>query len=211
MLREKVILIGGGGHANSVIDSIISENKYEIYGIIDNNLEVGFDINGVKVLGCDDKLENIYRIGVEKAFISIGSIGNTRIRENLARKLEKIGFKFINVIDKTAIISDNVDLGEGIFIGKGVIINTGCIIMNHAIINTGVIIDHDCIISEFVHLSPRTTLAGNVFIGKTTHIGIASTVIQGIKIGENSIIGAGSIILSNIKDNSRKFGIVHEK
>jgi FlaA1/EpsC-like NDP-sugar epimerase len=35
MKKEKIILIGGGGHAHSVIDVIEQENKYEIVGIID--------------------------------------------------------------------------------------------------------------------------------------------------------------------------------
>ena len=34
-MKEKIVLIGGGGHCHSVIDVIEQENKYEIIGIID--------------------------------------------------------------------------------------------------------------------------------------------------------------------------------
>ncbi|MEK6658639.1 MAG: acetyltransferase, partial [Campylobacterota bacterium] len=33
MSREKIILIGGGGHCKSVIDVIEMQNRYEIMGI----------------------------------------------------------------------------------------------------------------------------------------------------------------------------------
>ncbi|MGJ0312293.1 hypothetical protein [Aliarcobacter cryaerophilus] len=34
-MKEKIVLIGGGGHCHSVIDVIEQTNKYEIIGIVD--------------------------------------------------------------------------------------------------------------------------------------------------------------------------------
>ncbi len=34
-MKEKIVLIGGGGHCRSAIDVIELTNKYEIIGIVD--------------------------------------------------------------------------------------------------------------------------------------------------------------------------------
>ncbi len=41
MSKERIILIGGGGHCRSVIDVIELSNKFEILGIIDREENLG--------------------------------------------------------------------------------------------------------------------------------------------------------------------------
>ncbi|MGJ0342804.1 acetyltransferase, partial [Aliarcobacter cryaerophilus] len=40
-MKEKIVLIGGGGHCHSVIDVIEQTNKYEIIGIVDTKENIG--------------------------------------------------------------------------------------------------------------------------------------------------------------------------
>lgn len=202
---NKIVLIGGGGHCSSIIDSVNKMN-FEIVGILDKKTKVGSFLNGIEIIGEDELLSSLYNTGVKYAFISTGSIGNKLTRQNLYETVKKIGFKLPNIIDKSSIISSNVEMGEGNFIGKGVIVNTNTIIRNMCILNTGVIIDHDCRIGNFVHLAPGTTLSGNVEIMNNTHIGTNSTIIQGLCIGSNSLIGAGSVITKNIPCDVKAYG-----
>lgn len=211
MKKEKIIIIGAGGHAGSVIDSLSDNDKYEIYGVIDNNLKPGTYFNEVKVLGNDAFLNNIIAEGINKCFVAVGNVGDISVRKRLVQNMSNLGFEFINVVDKTAIISKTTKIGKNVFIGKGVIINTNCEIDNHAIINTGSVIDHDCKIGEFSHLSPRSVLAGNVVIGYGVHIGIGTTIIQGVIVGDNSLVGAGSVVLSDLGSNQKRWGVIHEK
>ena len=37
---EKILIIGAGGHAKSVIDVVESTKKYKIIGLIDNNTKI---------------------------------------------------------------------------------------------------------------------------------------------------------------------------
>ncbi len=203
---DNLILIGGGGHCRSVLDSIKSTNRFNIAGIIDLEQNVGSLINGVKVIGTDEDYEKIFSEGINFAFITIGSVTSTSLREKTYHKLSTIGFEFPSIIDSTAIISSNVKIGKGTFVGKGAIINSNSQIGHSCIINTGSIIEHDCVIEEFCHIAPGSTLSGGVKVGKSTLIGTNSTVIQGIKIGSNTIIGAGSVVVKNIKSNSKAYG-----
>lgn len=203
---EDLILIGGGGHCRSVIDSIKSTNKFNIAGILDIKDNIGKYIDGVEIIGCDDDIGLIYKRGIKNAFITIGSIGNTYIREYLYKKIRFIGFNFPIIKDSSAIVSSNSFIGEGTFIGKGSIINSGTYIGKNCIINTGSILEHNCNIGDFVHISPGSVLSGDVKIGDKTHIGVNSTIIQGINIGKNCIIGGGSVVVKNIDENVKAYG-----
>lgn len=202
---EDIILIGAGGHCKSIIDSIESSNIYNIIGILDDKENLS-SLLGYKILGKISDLKKIYRLGIKKAFISIGSIGDTSFRRTLDHKLTKLGFDIGTVIDSSATISRHAIISKGTFIGKNSIINACCTLGRNSIINSGTILDHDCKIGDFCHIAPGSVLCGSVIIGDNTHIGTNSTIIQGIIIEKNSLIGAGSIITKNIPSNTKAYG-----
>lgn len=204
---KKLLLIGGGGHCKSVIDSLLENCEYDDMGIVDFEENIGKDILGIKIIGTDDCLENLYKIGYEYAFVTLGSIGNPKIRIKLYNILKQIGFKIPIIIDKTAVISKNCSIKEGAYIGKNVVINAGSIVEKCSIINTGSIIEHDCKIEEFVHIASGSVLGGGVTIKKNSHIGSNSTIRQQIVINENAIIGIGSVVVKNIENNVLAYGI----
>lgn len=203
---EDIILIGGGGHCKSVIDTINGLNKYNIIGIIDKEDKLGTEIRGVKIIGTDEQLECFYNKGIKLAFLTIGSIGNTSLRRQLYTMATDIGYIFPNIIDQTAILSEHIKIGSGNFIGKGAIVNSDVVIGDNCIINTGSIIEHDCCIDTFCHIAPGSTLSGGVKIGQNTHIGTNTTIIQNIVVGSNTMIGAGSVLIQNISDNKKAYG-----
>jgi len=202
---EKIILVGGGGHCKSIIDSINDLKQFEIVGIVDKKYKKNIQL-GIDVIGSDEDLDSLYKSGIKNAFIGVGSIGNPNIRIKIYNLLTSLGYSFPIIIDKTAIVSSSTAIEEGVFIGKGAIINANAVIEKQCIINTGTIVEHDCEISEFVHLAPGATLSGGVYIGKRTHIGTNSTIIQNINVGNDVIVGAGSVIIKNIKDGAKVYG-----
>ena len=203
---EKIILLGGGGHCKSIIDTIQTSNLYEIVGIIDLKQNIGQYVNGIKILDSDNNLMKYKKAGIDNAFVSIGSIGNTSVRRKLYGLAKKNGFKVPKIIDNSAIISQDAEIFDGAFIGKGAIINTKSVIGYNCIINTGSIVEHECIIGDFVHISPGAVLCGGVKIGENAHIGANSTVIQYKTIGQNVIIGVGSVVTKDIKGNVKAYG-----
>nr|WP_300383511.1 acetyltransferase [Clostridium sp.] len=205
-MNKKLLLIGGGGHCKSVIDSILAMEYYSEIGIIDKNSNIGNNILGIPIIGCDNDLLKLYESGYNNAFVTVGSIGNPSTRIRLFHDIKKIGFNIPNIIDPTSSISKHITLEEGIYIGKNAVINAGSYIKISSIINTGSIIEHDCFIGEFSHISPGSVLCGGVHIGDNTHIGAKSVIRQQINVGNNTIIGIGSVVLKNIPDNVIAYG-----
>lgn len=202
---EKIILVGGGGHCKSIIDSINGLKQLEIVGIVDKKTSeyIGLSID---VIDSDEALNVLYKSGIKNAFIGVGSVGNPNTRIKLYNMLKDLGYSFPKIVDKTAIVSPSAIIKDGVFVGKGAIINAKVTIEKQCIINSGSIVEHDCNISEFVHLAPGVTLSGGITIGKRTHIGTNSTIIQNINIGNDVIIGAGSVIVKDIKNGAKVYG-----
>lgn len=208
---EDIILLGLGGHAHSVVDSIEQTGKYRIIGFLEREEMQEKQYHNYKVLDIDKALKKYYDNGLRNAFITIGFLGYGVVRNRLYEQLKQIGYRIPNIIDKTASISSSVKLEEGIFIGKNVIINTDVEIGSMCIINTGAVVEHDCKIGSFSHIAVRSVLCGDVHVGAQTLIGANATIIQNIHIGRNVIVGAGTLIRKDIQDNTIQYGTIERQ
>ena len=213
-VKEKIVIIGGGGHAKVVVDAIKCSGKFDIHGIIDPNLEKGVSVLGVPVLGSDDILAEIFKREVKCAFIGIGSIGDCCVRKKIYDNLKRIGFRLPVISHPKAVIAEDVELGEGTLVVAGAIINPGAKIGKNVIINTSSSVDHDCIIGDFAHIAPGATLNGRVNVGAETHIGTGANIIQSLNIGKRCIVGAGCTLRHDFLTEGQKYitpaGYAHE-
>jgi UDP-perosamine 4-acetyltransferase len=200
MTKKKLILIGGGGHCKVVISILKKLKIFEIVGIVDN-YKVESSIEGIKIIGIDNDLEDFFKRGIKNALITVGSIKNNSKRYKLFTLAKKIGYKFPIIVSPDAIVDSSVSIGEGTVIMPGSIINIDSSIGENCIINTGAIIEHDCKIGDHCHIAPGVHISGAVNIGELSFMGIGATIIQGITIGKNVTIGAGSVVINDIPDN----------
>lgn len=207
---KRLVLIGGGGHCMSVLDSARRMGIFQEIVITDNGKPIGSDIMGCKVAGDDGMLEKLYQSGFRYAFLTIGSIGGSHARQAAYGAAAKVGFCFPNIIDPSAAVSSHAKLGSGIFIGKNAAVNAGACIGDMVIINSGAVVEHGCQIGEFSHISVGAAICGDVVIGKSVFAGANAAVIQGVEIGSGSVIGAGSVVLSNVLAGSTRTGIVKD-
>lgn len=203
---EDIILLGLGGHAHSVVDSIERAGRYNITGFLDTEDMQGKHYRDYKVLDTDDALEKYYEKGIRNAFITIGFMGRGDTRNRLYGRLKDIGYIVPDIIDNTAAVSENAELEDGIFVGKKAVINAGAKIGRMCIINTGAIVEHDCVVGAFSHIAVGSVLCGGVSVGEQTLIGANATVIQNIKVGKNVTVGAGTAIYKNVKDDMVLYG-----
>jgi len=200
MAKKKIVLIGGGGHCKVVISILKKLDNFEITGIVDNYKAKDL-ISGIKIIGTDDDLRDIYKSGIHDALITVGSTKDNTKRYRLFNMAKEIGYKFPLIISPEAIVDKSVKIDKGSVVMLGSIINIDSSIGKNCIINTGAIIEHDCNIGNHCHIAPGVHISGAVNIGELSFLGIGATIIQGIKIGKNVTIGAGSVVIKDIPDN----------
>lgn len=204
---EKIILLGGGGHAKVLIDLIRTLNQYEIAGILDRQLKVGITVSGIPVLGNDDLLPELYAKNIENICIGVGSIKDNSKRKMLYEKVKQTGFFMPFLIHPQTMVSKVSKISDGVQIMAGAVVQTDTIIGENTIINTGAIIEHDCRIGKHVHICPGAVISGGCEIHESAFIGAGTTVIHGTKIGRNVTVGAGSVVTRDVPNDSKVMGV----
>lgn len=187
MAMHKVIIQGGGVHAQVVLDCLRATG-YDVVALCDPNS------NGTS-LGIPSHKE--YDALFAPEAYAVVAIGDNSVRK---RVVETTKHSFVNAIHPSVLFSSSASIGCGNMVMHGAIVQARSKIGNHVIVNTGSQIDHDCIIEDFVHLAPGSILCGSVQVGEGTLIGAGSTVIQGKKIGKWAVIGAGSVVIDDVPD-----------
>lgn len=139
---KDLIVIGAGGYAKSVLDSVDHMN-FRMIGFLDDIKDAGTLHLGYEIFG--DSLDDIANASNYVYFVAIGN--NTK-RKLWFEKLKERNLTLINVIDKSAIVSRNSTIGEGSFIDKLAIVNSGSSIGNNTVTNTRALIEHGCIFGD---------------------------------------------------------------
>jgi NDP-sugar pyrophosphorylase family protein len=116
---KNLIIIGAGGYAKSVLDSVDYMN-FRMVGFLDDIKEKGSSHLGYPVLG-----NSVDNIQYPRDYVYFVAIGNNAKRKRWFDILKSHDLSLINVIDKSALVSVHSTIGEGSFIGKFAVVNSG--------------------------------------------------------------------------------------
>ena len=205
--RTKLFIIGAGGHAKVLIQSLKLVGYFPTGCSSVTPSEVGSSVLGIPVIA-DDALLSAESPTTTVLVNGVGTVSvapnpRTRVFETWKSR----GFKFLTVIHPGTIIAEDVTVGEGAQIMAGAIIQPGSVIGANTIINTSASIDHDCHIEEHVHIAPGSVLSGGVHVGAGTFMGTGTRVIQNISIGRHALIGAGALVIRNVPEGTSVRGV----
>ncbi len=199
-IDKPIVVLGGGGHARVLI-SCLQRLGANILGLAVPEELKGGTILGEKKLGSDDEILK-YSPQEISLVNGIGMTVGSNQRKKVAQEFRKAGYEFITVVDPTAVILSEINLGEGVQILAGVVIQPGVSIGMDTIINTRASVDHDCSIENECHVCPGVTMAGNVSVGAGTMICTGSTIVPGVSIGSSCLVAASSVVVQDLPDNT---------
>lgn len=190
---KDIVLIGGGGHCQAVIDVVEQEGLFKIVGIIDKPEMFEEKVLKYQIIGNDSELINLVK-SCNNALITIGQIKTPSARIKLFNKLLKLGFKLPTIVSPRAYISKHSSIGIGSVIMHDAIISAGAVIGDNCIINTKAIVEHGSKIGNHCHISTNSVINGEVVVGDGSFIGSGSVTKEGIKINDNFFAKAGSVV-----------------
>ncbi len=152
---KEILILGAGGHCRSLIDVIELQNRFEIAGIVDNNLQIGEKVLNYKVIGKDSDLKTL-REKYKYAIVGVGQIKTPKIRIKLFNKLKELRFILPTIISPLAYVSKYAIIEEGTIIMHQALVNANAKIGKNCIINTKALIEHDSVINDNCHISSRS-------------------------------------------------------
>lgn len=207
---DELILIGGGGHAASVLEVVRADGRFQPIGIVDPAMSPGSVLHGLEVLGNDEILAE-YASRVRFAFLSVGSVRATKRRRELYDAALSHGFEFPILIHPSASIAPDTPIGAGTIAMPGAIVRIGSRIGTNVILNTGAIVDHHGIVGDHTHLATNATLSGEVTVGEDALIGAGATVLQGRTVGDDATVGGGALVSRDVPAGAVVMGVpAHE-
>jgi sugar O-acyltransferase (sialic acid O-acetyltransferase NeuD family) len=205
-----LVLLGGGGHAKSVLTVVKKLGQYRVAGYVDS--EDRGQLLGVPYLGNDDDLKGLVsRYSLHGAVIGIGNTTLSRVRPALMQFLGTLPLECPAICSPAAVINEEVRLGKGTVVLDGAVVNIGTTIGDCCIINTQSTVEHDCILGDNIHVAPGALLSGGVSIGNNTLVGAGSIVIQGVRICKDCVIGAGAVVVRDINEPGTYLGVPAER
>jgi sugar O-acyltransferase (sialic acid O-acetyltransferase NeuD family) len=137
-------------------------------------------------------------------------IGDSKKRFEMCSKLPK-ETKYFTFIHPTALIMQNVEIGEGSFIGAYSILTTNIKLGKHSLLNRSNHIGHDSTIRDYLSMMPGSIVSGNCTIGDRVYIGTNSSIKEKITIVDDVVIGLNSGVINHIKNSGVYAGLPVKK
>ncbi len=203
----KLVVVGAGGHARSVLDAVRAAGEHEAVACTDPRPELaGQDLDGVPIVGDDSQLADLLEGGVGGACIGLGGSADNRPRKALFERVVGGGFQLPVIIHPAATVSSNARLGRGCVVLAAAVVGPGASLADNVVVNTGAVVEHDCIIEAHVHIATGALLGGEVVCERLAHIGIGASVLNSVRIGAGAVVGGGSAVIRDVASETTVVG-----
>lgn len=201
-VENLLVVFGGGGHGKSMIETILSHNRYKIVGFVDEGMPPGSQVLGYTCLGDASVLPDLISRGITIATNGVGGIGSVGTRVKVFDLLLSAGFSLPPIWHSSAVIEPSASLEDGVQIMPLSYVGGDAVIGFGSVINIGACAPHDSKIGRVVNLSPHAVLAGNVTVGDYSQIGMSATINLGLNIGTRVRIGNSAVVKADVPDDT---------
>lgn len=206
---KDIIILGSSGGCLDIYDLIkdinIVKKKYNFVGFLENNKKKIPQKYKKFYLG---PFRNAKKFKNAYFATAIGNENNFHNKENILANLQIENKKFHSLIHPTAIIGENVKIGNGTIIHNGTYIGRNCKLGNFLVILPKNIISHDSKIGSFTIVNSSCILAGNVNIKKNCYLGSGVNIRDHVTVKSGILVGMGSLVTKNLsKQKSIYYGI----
>ncbi len=198
MNAKPIFILGAGGHAKVVL-SALWRAGHHVAGLVAP--ESG-SVLGAPILGDDSVLA-----GRQDDVLLANGIGGQASRIRLFDDLLGQGFRFVSVVDVTAILAEDVVMADGTQILAGAVVQPGVRLGAGCIVNTRAAIDHDCILGRHVHIAPGAVLCGGIVIEDGVHVGAGAILRDGIRVGAGAMVAMGAVVTQDVTAGGRVAGV----
>ena len=207
MSAGRCVILGAGGHGRVILDCLRASG-IEVEGFLDAERPLwGQDVDGIPVLGGDERLAEMKAAGVSRFAVGVGGVKDLAPRKRLYEAGLRAGLEPLTVRHPSAVVSAAAELGPGAQILPGAVVNTGARVGAGALINSTALVEHDVTVGDHAHVSIGARLAGGVRVGALAFVGAGALVREGVEIGDGALIGCGAIVLARVAPGARVVGL----
>ncbi len=203
---KSLVLFGAGGSGREIACMVNRINAvkptYHLMGFVDDAPNMtGQVLNGLPVLGGTEWLLE----HKDHVFCNV-TIGLMKPRVQVCSKLEENGVMFETLIDPTASIGTDVEIGTGCIINEHCELPVNIRVGKHVFLNSDTCLGHDDVIGNYTICNPHTVISGACTIGERVMIGGMSFIVQCVKVGNDAVIAPGSVVYGRVREGIHVIG-----
>jgi sugar O-acyltransferase (sialic acid O-acetyltransferase NeuD family) len=200
------VLIGGGGHASDVLQTVEATNAsrptYRVLGILaDEAIDPRrFQGRDVDQIGSVDDLRS-----VDAEYVLC--IGWPWARRAVADRIGDRGTPAPAIVDPSAKVGAGVELGPGsVVLGIAHVSPMVCL-GPHSLVSYNASLGHDTAFGAFASVMPNAAVSGDVVAGDEVLVGTGAAVLEGIRLGHRVRVGAGAAVVDDVADGLTVVGV----
>jgi sugar O-acyltransferase (sialic acid O-acetyltransferase NeuD family) len=186
--KTKLLIIGAGGHGQSVVEAAELNGQFEVVGFVDDALAVGTLVLGYPVLGSAADLTG-YAPVCDQVLVAVGNNG---LRASLVDRLVQAGLSLATVVHPQAMVSPRAQVGAGSAVMAGAIVGTEAQLGLGTIVNCGAVVDHHARVEDFGHLGVAACMAGGTVLGAHAWMQAGSAIGYGVVVDACAVLPPGA-------------------
>lgn len=190
--EKGIVLVGGGGHALSILEAMPDPRIVTGYLALSPS-----DDMPLEWLGNDDVAPGLAGDCLFHLAFIYGGRPDMRLRAGILAKYYGFGARFATIIAPTAVVTCHSEVGEGCAVLHRAVVNRARLGRN-VVVNTGAIVEHDCIIGDNSFVGPGAVIGGGVRIGRNCFVGLGANIRNGVEIADGIAIGMGTVVTRDL-------------
>jgi sugar O-acyltransferase (sialic acid O-acetyltransferase NeuD family) len=204
-MTSNLLIISAGSYAREVyswaLDCIAAGAPWAVSGFLDDRPDALASFPCA--VGIISPLEE-YEPQPNDLFVC--AIGDPGTRKRYVEKAKRKGFRFANLIHPSAVVGQNVRMGEGVILAPFVVLTADVEVGNFVNIGCMSGCSHHNKIGDWCQISGNCGLTGRVVLEEGVFVGCGATFVPGCQVGAWAYVGAGSVVLRRVKTRTKVFG-----
>jgi sugar O-acyltransferase (sialic acid O-acetyltransferase NeuD family) len=185
----KLLIIGAGGHGQSVAEAAELSGQFEVVGFVDDGLAIGTLVLGYPVLGSAVDL-TAYVSVCDQVLVAIG---NNTLRTSLAARLTQAGLSLATVVLPYAMVSQRAQIGAGSAVMACATVGTEAQLGLGSIVNCGAVVNHQARVENFGHLGVGACMAGGTVLGDKAWMQTGSSIGYDVVVDACAALPPGAV------------------
>lgn len=187
-MASKLLIVGAGGFGRVTLEH--ASRQFDC-AFVDDGRATGAAVDGVEVVG---GISDLQRLHDEAGFNQlVVTIGNNKLREELYRKAQALGYSFPNIICRSVYISPHAQIGCGCVLLNNVVVQNGGRVGDGVLLNPGVEVHNDAFVDDYA-LYTNSVVRALAHVGKRVRIGSNVSISNNVNVADDSDIPNGTTL-----------------